>query len=388
MIYKEDSGENEIHNKKIGILTINDYNNYGNRLQNYAVQEVLKSLGFEVETLINNGKKKVNTTRNYGVIDKLIRIRKMNYSEICKVINIRMNKKIVEKLIKERMLKFKEFTQKHILEAKEVNLENNLNESINNKYDFFVVGSDQIWNPNFRYGSPLDFLTFATKNKRIAYAPSFGVSSIPDEYIENYKIWLSQFNSLSVREEAGARIIKNLTGRNATVLIDPTLMLTKEKWLNISKEGLNKPKRSFLLTYFLGEVNKETKKIIKDIALFNNLEIVSLSDLKDKERYTADPGEFIDYINSATIFLTDSFHGVVFSILLEKPFIIFKRVEKTPSMNSRIDTILSIFQLHSRKWENIHCNDDILNIKYSHISLILENERSKTLNYLKEAFHV
>lgn len=253
---------------------------------------------------------------------------------------------------------------------------------------YFVIGSDQVWNPYYRYGSPIDFLTFAPKYKRIAYAPSFGISSIPDEYIEDYKLWLSEMDSLSVREEVGAKIIKKLTGKDSIVLVDPTIMLSKEKWLSVSKSSVNKPQNKYLLTYFLGEVSQKKRKRIRKIASDNKLEIVNLAYIKDKDRYATDPGEFIDYINSATVFLTDSFHGAVFSILMEKPFIIFERDEKIPSMNSRIDTLLSTFNLKSRKWENILGNDDIFNVDYSHVTPILEFERNKALNYLKEALHI
>ena len=89
---------------------------------------------------------------------------------------------------------------------------------------------------------------------------------------------------------------------------------------------------------------------------------------------SADPGEFIDYINSSSVFLTDSFHGCVFSILLEKPFIIFDRVGEGPSMNSRINTLLSTFNLQSRQWDKIRDNTEIFKVDYSHIPEILEIE--------------
>ena len=376
MVYKKGLDANS--NKKIGILTINDYNNYGNRLQNYAVQEVLKSLGFQVETLVNT-QRKATTTKN-GVIEKFNRMKKMNFSEIGKTIYYRMNRRDIESSTKERIEKFQKFTKNYIYENKVL-----ISEDINTKYDYFVVGSDQVWNPNFRHGSPIDFLRFASRNKRIAYAPSFGVNSIPDEFVEDYRLWLAEFNGLSVREEAGAKIIKDLTGRDAKVLVDPTLMLSKEEWLGLSRQGLNKPSHKYLLTYFLGDITNETKKRIKQIASLNNLEIVRMADIKDKKGYSADPSEFIDYINSAAIFLTDSFHGCVFSILLEKPFVVFDRVDKTPSMNSRIDTLLSTFNLKMRKSENLMLNNDIFNIDYSHVASILESERNKAFEYLKQA---
>ena len=368
--------------KKIGIVTIIDYTNYGNRLQNYAVQEVLKSLGCKVETLVYETiKENKNESRIASFIEKL---RRNTPKKIIISIEERIKKRMLMKLLESKRLKFKQFTKKHILETRFL-ISDELENEVVNQFNYFVVGSDQVWNPFFRKGSPIDFLTFAQKNKRIAYAPSFAVSSIPSEYINVYSSWISDMAYLSVREDSGAKIIKQLTGRDAIVLVDPTLMLSREKWLSIATSAVNKPKQRYLLTYFIGNLSNARRKKIKSIAIKNDLEIVNLCSLKDKERYITDPGEFIDYINSASIFLTDSFHGTIFSILLEKPFVIFDREEKIQSMNSRIDTLLSKFKLESRKEDNIDLKGSIFEMDYLHIPLILEAERKKTIDYLNIA---
>lgn len=128
-------------------------------------------------------------------------------------------------------------------------------------------------------------MRFAPSHKRVAYAASFGISHIPPKYQESYKKWLSEFHRLSVREESGAKIIKDLTGNDVPAHLDPTLMLSKEKWLSIAKADSSKPERPYLLTYFLGKVPKETQKKIKQIAEKNKLEIVRLADIRDKKRY-------------------------------------------------------------------------------------------------------
>lgn len=385
--------------KKIGILTINDYNNYGNRLQNYATQEVLKSLGFHAKTIVNITKNKNEDIEQNGIKYKIRKLKHMPINKIYEKLNLKIWNYIYSKEIsqckEERIKAFKEFTRKYIDETDYYISDDNIPRDLGNKFDYFIIGSDQVWNPNFRHGSSIDFLTFAPEHKRIAYAPSFGISKIPEEYINIYKKWLKEMYKLSVREDAGARIIKELTGRDAVVLVDPTLMLTKEKWLSISKEAANKPKGKYLLTYFLGDVPKENKKRIKLIASKNNLEIVNLANIKDSKTYIADPSEFIDYINSASIFLTDSFHGAVFSILLEVPFIVFNRKGSIQSMNSRIDTLLYKFKLESRRANNLlddknnlFDNNKIFEVDYSHIPPILKAERKKAYEYLKEALNI
>lgn len=378
--------------KKVGIITLNGYINYGNRLQNYALQEVLKSLGFYVETILVEVNNISENNLNSGIFYKIIKLKDMKAKEIFEKIYYKIvyykQKYKIEKYNTIRTQKFINFTHNYILETNYSISNNKIPSDLNNNYDYFVTGSDQVWNPNYNKGSSIYFLAFATKNKRIAYAPSFGLSKIPFEYLEKYKVFISEMSSLSVREEAGAKIIKDLTGRDATVLVDPTLLLTKEKWLTISKQASNKPKNKYLLTYFLGEGIKGNSNRIKQIAYENKLEIINLANIKQFKTFTVDPSEFIDYINSSTIFLTDSFHGCVFSILLEKSFVVFDRVESSPSMNSRIDTLLSTFNLQSRKWNNIKNNNDIIDVDYSYVAPILELERNKALEYLKEALKV
>lgn len=366
--------------QKIGILTLNGYFNYGNRLQNYALQEVLESFGFSVDTIIVDRSKSSHTNQKRNTKIQSLTV-KIALKKTLKLIKSRKNGKYE----RERIERFKRFTKKYIFETDFSISQENIPNDLSRKYDYFVIGSDQVWNPHMINGSSIFFATFSPKEKRVAFSPSFGISAIPEEFKEKYTQWLNEMNYLSVREEAGSKIIKNLTGRNVAVLIDPTLMLSKEKWVSISKPDVNKPKKGYLLTYFLGKVSKEYNKKIKQIALNNNLEIVNLASMNDKLRYGVDPGEFIDYINSASVFLTDSFHGCVFSILLEKPFIVFDRVGTGPTMNSRINTLLSTFNLESRQINQIKENEEIFNVDYNHIPEILEFERNKANEYLKKA---
>ncbi|NRG26318.1 polysaccharide pyruvyl transferase family protein, partial [Bacillus circulans] len=277
------------------------------------------------------------------------------------------------------------FTKDFIQETKFSISDDNISKELLDQYDFFITGSDQVWNPYFRYGSSIDFLTFAPKNKRVAYAPSFGITDIPSQYVGNYQVWLSEMSSLSIREKAGKEIIKKLTGRESEVLVDPTLMLTKEKWLSIAKPSPNKPTKNYILTYFFGGVSEEIRNRIKKISKENNLEIVNLADITDLETFIAGPSEFLDYINSASLFCTNSFHGCVFSILMQIPFIAFQREGNIPSMNSRIETLLSTFNLQSRFSTNVLTNEQVFAKDYSHIDLIIESEREKAINYLKRA---
>jgi hypothetical protein len=377
--------------KKIGIITLNGYSNYGNRLQNYAVQELLKSLGFYVETILVSQTLKASN-RKIGKICRIYKLINLSPKEIIikmirKFTYIFNNNNYV-RCQNKRIEYFKLFSKKYILETDFELSINKIPENISDRYDYFITGSDQVWNPNLKKDLSIYFLSFAPRNKRIAYAPSFGVSYIYKDLINFYKERLLDMSSLSVREKDGAKIIRELIGKYVPVLVDPTLMIPKEQWLRIAKAASNKPKSNYMLTYFLGEITINNKNYIKNIAKKNNLKIINLLDLKDRETYQIDPSGFIDYINSASLFCTDSFHGVVFSIILETPFIVFDRESNLGSMYSRINTLLTTFKLKSRNINNIKCIDQIFRVDFSHIAPILEIEQRKTIDYLKKALGI
>lgn len=373
--------------KKIAITTLNGYYNYGNRLQNYALQETLISFGFEVETIINNTE---NYEKNTNILKKISKIRKKSLfeiiSKVLKLIESRLFNKKNQNLEITRTKIFKDFTLKYIKETSYSISVNNLPVDLTKKYDYFVTGSDQVWNPGENRSLIIYFLTFAEKKKRIAYAPSFGIAEIEQDLIKNYEEWLSGMNFLSVREEEGAKLISQIINKEVPVLVDPTMLLSKEKWLSVSKPAINRPTEKYLLTYFLGEIPKDYKKQIEKMALENKLQIINLGTMKEKDTYQTGPSEFIDYINNCAIFCTDSFHGIVFSILLEKPFIAYKRIGGK-SMYSRIETLLNKCGLVNRENETVMTND-IFSVDYSNVRNILENERKKSIKFLQDALGI
>lgn len=376
--------------KKIGLFTINDYNNYGNRLQNYAAQEYLKSLGFEVETVKNftSYSKYFSKPNFFSRTKNLISMAPDKaYEKIKTKLFKKINGNLIADLEQRRSDSFKIFTKSYISETDYNITDTDIPNDLGKRYDYYVTGSDQVWNPYNPRTSEIDFLSFASKNKRIALSPSFGTSNVPGNQTDRYREWISEMEYLSVREDDGAKIIKELTGRNTPVLVDPTMLLDKEKWLKVAKPASNKPSKNYLLTYFLGGVPKEFINQINNLADENSLEIINLSDINDKDSYVAGPSEFIDYISDCKVFCTDSFHGAVFSILFEKPFIIYQR-EGVVSMYSRINTLLEKFKLNSRKAENISTNEDAFNVDYSFVLKILEVERKKVFDYLKSALEI
>lgn len=362
---------------KIGIITIVDKLNYGNRLQNFAVQHTINKLGYSAETLDSN----IYYNRESSL---KILLKKM----ICLLyLNLPIrNNKTLNKLSK--YVKFSDFNLKHINWSSVFIDKNDLNPTYFKEFDYFIIGSDQVWNPYSPFSGDISFATFATTSKRIAFAPSFGISNLSAEDKEKYTHYLNQIDYLSVREYAGQQIIKDLTGRSAEVLIDPTLMLSKQEWLEIASKPAFISKKKYLLTYVLGNQTEEFKKFVNQVAKEKNLQILNLLDPLDKNIYCVDPSEFVYLINNADVMVTDSFHGAVFSIIMKTPFVIFERQDSHVSMNSRIETLVSTFKMASRLSCNINSVDDVFNINFEHIDGILEYERNKAIQYLKQAFEI
>lgn len=371
---------------KIGILTINDYSNYGNRLQNYALQEVLKSFDYEVETIVQD--RPVLSGRSRSIIMKIKDFIISSKGNRLQSIKSRIQSKMYSQVRKEKISNLRSFTSKYINEASVRISINDIPEFVAQEYTFFVTGSDQVWNPNFGFANSIDFLEFAPTSKRIAYAPSFGVSNLPQELEDNFRSYLQQIDHLSVRENTGAVIIEDLIGINVPVLVDPTLLLDKKKWKSITQVDINKPNQEYLLTYILGEIPPDVKEAINLLSKKYNLKLVNLADLKDSKRYVVGPAEFLDYINSAKLIITNSFHGAVFSILFERPFIVADRLGNSPSMNSRIDTLLKKLNLLDRKWEMVKKSKEYFNSDFSNTPRLLEYERNKALMFLKKALNI
>lgn len=372
--------------KKIGIVTLDGYYNYGNRLQNYALQEVIKKLGFDVNTLVVPRKSNHPEYKRESVNNKLIRMFRQTPSITVERISHRFNFYINKQEIKERTGIFKRFSREYLAE-RFFDIRKETLESIGRDYDYLITGSDQVWNPyNITYAESAFFLGFVDPEKRISYAASFGITKLPDYFREMIKPWLCEMKAISVRENSGAQIVKDLTGRNAVVSLDPTLLVSKQRWLSIAKES-KKPKQRYILTYFLGEKPKEAVLLIKNILRNNNFQIVELVNLKYKEAYKSGPLEFIDYINSAELVLTDSFHGTAFSILMETPFLVFERTRGL-TMYSRIDTLLQKLALKHREVSSVKRVKNVFEMDFKHAKLILRDEQERAKDYLKVALNI
>lgn len=367
---------------KILIVTINDNNNYGNRLQNYALQKYLfnKFNIKQVDTIWYDPQYMYTSKKN--IFDWRVWIKYL--------INWKSEREYLKnEFLKDniRMYNIGKFTKK--INTK---LDFKIKDNLDKEYDYFITGSDQVWNPNFwskRYDyANIRFLKFAPKEKRIAYAASIAIPEIPKDKEQFFKDSLNEMKAISMREKAGAELVKNLTGREVPVVVDPTILLSKEEWqkIELKPEWYNGEK--YILTYFLGNLSPVIEKIAKK----NNWKIYNLMDKDNFDLYTSRVEEFVYLIDHAQLIATDSFHACVFSILMGTPFLVVNRQQKgMADMTSRIDTLLELFGYHDRYIVNGKCelsDKEILNMDFSNVKAIQEREIKRSTAYMKKALNL
>lgn len=362
--------------KKCAIITIVE-DNYGNRLQNYAVQHVLNSMGINSET--------INIDNTLGIKHSMkLKVKALIYAITPKFAYERWKTEI-------RKIRIMRFSGKYIRRKTINNGDFQTLSKLVSKYSKFIVGSDQVWNPTFGVianSIDLFLLEFAQPQQKISYASSFGIRELPIEWKEKFSNALATFKAISIREDSGAEIVKKLSGREVDVLIDPTLMIHPKEWRKIEEVPRVSIGNKYILVYFLGNLNAERREKIQAVADRNNLIIYDLLDQSRGELYTVNPGEFLYLLEHSTLVCTDSFHAVVFSILFERPFWVFDREQNSiGNMGDRITTLLKKLHLEERL-PNIISDEKLLNYNYKNINDFLQKEREKAIIYLKRAMEV
>lgn len=380
---------------KIGIITLLG-DNYGNRLQNYAVQELLTKYG-DVYTVRYEKKapqpvKTGHFARYMPVhIKKAVDSRLLNkyhisnrkMNTVTRLIYFLKNKNEIKSALSKRDERFRVFDEKYIrYESEILHLMGDDDELWVKSYDAWVCGSDQIWNPTYPTATRNAFLQFAEQPRRIALSASIGISDI-DAMLPEYTEWMRAIPYISVREERAAEIIAELTERNAEVFLDPTMLIPLEKWEQMANHTNTKLPKHFAVGYFLGIREKKYLNYIQQETV--GMEYVDLLNGEAIEYLTFDPADLVNAIRKADIVFVDSFHGAVFSILFHKQFVVFQRSEKGKNMNSRLETLLKRFGLENRIYTGNNEEELRKPIDYRYTNEILVAERIRVQKFLDHA---
>ncbi len=386
--------------KKTAIVSCYFIHNYGSMLQAYATQKLLDKLHIENETINVSGflgefrKAQYSYILKSGINSDIFRDR---LGKAKNVIVKKFLKNDYTRNIKQRDIKFDYFAESRIrISQVYVSLEDLANKCSDN-YGAVLIGSDQLWLPA---NIAADYYTLnfvPDKVNSVAYATSFGVSELPQDVAEMARKFLPRIKHISVREQAGQKLIKELTGRTVPVVCDPTLLFTGEEWMEIQQKDrfIEEP---YIFCYFIGgtQIHRDFVKRLKEET---GLKIVALTHVDhymksdegyaDYTPYDVGPSEFLNLIRNASYVCTDSFHSTVFSILYKKEFFEFKRyTEKTKqSTNSRLDTLFDLTGIHDRM---LNGDEDIqkcldMKIDYEKVHRNLALVREESYRYLRAA---
>lgn len=364
--------------KKIGIMTWYQHKNYGTTLQAFALMNAIHKCGYSPIGIDYTSEGYDRKTR----LEKLCSVRKIRDG----IRHYYLSKRYPSFRDELKEQRYHSFMQQNIPMHQPTQTSSQLYQ-LNEEFDGFVCGSDQIWTPlayNAKY-----FLDFVSNDKKkVAYAPSFGVNEIRNDYVrKEIGKQLETFAALSVRENRGAEFIKEYYGLDAKVVIDPTLLMTADEWSNY-EEGIPNDEKK-IVCYILGE-NEAVWKAIRKIAKTKQMKVAVIPvHSKDYERgfevlKGVGPAQFLYEMNHADMVCTDSFHGTIFSVLNHKEFITFKRFsDKDPkSQNSRILNLLQMLGLEKHLWAGRYSETDT---NWNEVDRRLEEYRRESVAFLQTA---
>lgn len=378
----------------LGLATPFQTQNYGTKLQAFAMQNLFSDLGYDVEVIsyiyVSDTKSKIKNLLSPKKIKSVISSAKSKNA----------NSKNPEycKCISERNKEFNDFVNSHLHTTRTFSTIESLAE-YSKKYEAVICGSDQIWLPlhiKKQYYS-LEFVPNGVR--RIAYAPSIGIDTIEKKDQKIYSEFLAKMDSVSCREISGCNLINKLSGKSAQIVLDPTLMVKKEVWDTLS--GKDKVvDGDYIFCYFLGNNSAHRQKVV-ELSKLTGCKIVCLphitnyvaadSNYADLTPYNIGPDKFINLIKHAKYVCTDSFHGSVFSTIFEKEYFVFQRFSDSDkgSTNNRLSSLITNLGIESRKisddqlttfnWsDNIKCK-----INYSQVNTRLNDLRDSSMSYIK-----
>ena len=336
--------------KKIGHITLYDYN-YGSALQCYALQSYLKQQGYACELLSQRSSKSYWGARMRTALQLAgLCLRHPTYAaDILRNFSSQRAKNLT--LTPQSCEAIKLFIRASI-SKKDLSWSSLCKLGKDASYHAFLVGSDQVWNGARVLHQEFYFLRFAPKEKRVAYAPSFGGNEIQSYNRSKYEKYLSEFSYLSAREKTGADLIAQVIGKEIPVLADPVCLLPQAEWMRlISQNHANNdrlPKKPFLLAFFLDAPSKAAIQGLQTLQTEYHLPIISFGyryDVYDGfsnyRHVDGSPWEFLHLINEAATVCTDSFHATVFSLLFHTEFYTYSRCyQHKQNQSTRVTDLL------------------------------------------------
>lgn len=380
---------------KIGLCLKYEANNYGSKLQALATLRCFEELGHECH-VIHYGKKgwKFKFAAVSKIFDATFRQDKL---EAYKRKQLYKRNPDIRDCVAKRLKEFKKYDVTYFDKYEIYGATYSDIREISMNMDAVVTCSDQLWSPAGLSTNFYNLMFVPDSVRKVSFASSFGVSQIPASQIKKTREYINRIEYVSCRENSGAKIVKQITGRDVPVLMDPVFAYDIDGWRKLVPEEIiyDEP---YVLCYLLGD-NEEHRRIVECFAKEKGLKIVAIKYLDcfipydrtfgDICPFDVDPSKMLNMIRGAKYVFTDSFHGTAFSAICHKPFGVFNRYEENSasSKNSRIDSVCENLNLSSRR---LYTNSDVMHVMDSTIDWEdVQNRmnlyKNKMREYIKEA---
>ena len=370
--------------KKIGICTFYNNNNYGSYLQAYALKSYLKRVGYDAYIIdFADCSKAWNKKLRYKTIWSRVKCLLSNPKLLIETVKAKFISRQQSTICSNSLVeKFRYFKNDYLKPYTE--------NFIEDKFDAFIVGSDQVWKVSMPGLHFVFFLRFCTPNKRISYAASLGSETIPSYNKKDLFKCLKEFKAISVRESSAVTLLDDMgKGVPATLVLDPVLLIGNNFW----QESITPiAKAKYVFMYFLDPVLENEKLIANLLSKYSDCRIymiytgVRLQTIANVDYIEPSPLEFVSYINSAELVITDSFHGSAFSILLNKEFYILPRNYKIyAGQSTRIFSLLKLFGCEDRLIYDSKTIKSIRSIDWSSINIKMNEMQIISSDYLHNA---
>ena len=364
---------------KVGIVTYFTPDNYGAVLQAYALQTVVKRLGYDCE-----------------IVDYVCKARRKKHKlQIPRnPVNLLRNLKVAfekKHRIPAKQAGFADFRRRFLMLSPHCNIVSDIDVG---RYQALIAGSDQIWNPNINEWDSAYWLAFANGKdvRKIAYAPSFGRATLTTAQKRDYAEYLKDFYVVSCRESDGVELVRTeLHYPDASQTIDPTLLLEKSDYDICREERKDKPPR-YVLCFYVGSIDNGNPLVdlARRMAKIHDASLVFVSNEVYSRSFfpphfiNPTPGEALDLISSAQFVVTNSFHGMVFSIQFEKEFFVYTGSGR----ENRVASLLDQCGIGERLIPQYSTGDALPNvgsINYQSVTAALQKPRGESLSFLRKA---
>lgn len=384
----EKGGEfSNVENKdsRIGIITLSASDNCGSLLQTYALKKVILQLGYLHVDVIN-----FSSESSHVVYDILPR-EKYGLRWL-----IKPSSKAKLQKMRNQKTDYEEFRKNviHVVPDERELFPKDLTD-ISDRYDTVVTGSDQVWNVVMGDYDDSFFLPWVTKGKKIAYAPSLGGHMISEsKYYKRIEQWIKDFDYVSVREMSSKAVLEDIIKKEVPVLLDPTLLLDKNEWVELVDERMIE--EDYIFFYSWSYQEDETCKIVmqegKRMGLGVYVIDASKFAIKDAERWgfhlckKGGPLAFLNLMYYAKYSFVESFHGIVFSYIFEKNFWVLDTHEDYNELDTRMREFLDLFNAQERVVTKYNYKKKDMNKAFCYSGNgNLEEKRNESLQYLKDS---